>query len=128
MSDFIHVLSPTGVTRVTPTTTISVDELNASIAAKAEPTIPAELDRVEVTTNEHGISVTPFWKHVERSQGSGYSVRTKRDADRLKKAIEAGVVYTNAFVTRDAQGNTYVTSGRTVMGRHLNADLKRLGY
>jgi hypothetical protein len=56
-------------------------------------------------------------------------------AERLARAIEAGVVYTNLqLITRTEDtpyvkaGTKYVSCNCTVIGRTMNADLRRLGF
>jgi hypothetical protein len=50
-------------------------------------------------------------------------------AERLVRAINAGAAWTNPQVVRDVHDVEYVTfDGSQVMGRYLNADLKRLGF
>lgn len=53
----------------------------------------------------------------------------RRDlAERLKRAIEAGAVFSDAKVVEDIDGNSYLLTTARVTGRRLNADLKRLGF
>jgi hypothetical protein len=49
-------------------------------------------------------------------------------AQRLASAIDAGKIFTNPSIKTDVNGKTYVDARSTVMGRYLNADLKRLGF
>lgn len=92
------------------------------------------IDRVEVSKDAEGFfHVWPFWTvkdadPLQDPQGTGYSVRTKREAERLSAAIEAGVVFTDAKVRRNVYGETYVSARSHVMGKYLNADLRKLGY
>ena len=73
---------------------------------------------------------------LDRTDGHGWSVgghradrRATALAARLVTAISAGAVFPNPRVTYDLAGYTYVTSdGARVMGRRMNADLRRLGY
>ena len=65
---------------------------------------------------------------VDRPRTYGISVRTRRDADRLVRATEAGVVLYDIEVKTDVHGQTYVGCTSRVSGRYLNADLKRLGF
>lgn len=68
-------------------------------------------------------------KPLDRSRTFGISTGSnKRLADRLARAINDGAVFYNPVIKSDVAGNTYVSADRRVMGRYLNADLKRLGY
>lgn len=75
-----------------------------------------------------GIHVSPSWHGVDRPDTGGYAVRNQRTADRLKAAMLAGVVYTDPEVVTDVNGKTFVSASRTVLGRRINADLRRLGF
>ena len=93
----------------------------------------ATLDYVSIADNDRdGISVTPFWAGVDRPQGHGFGLLNtaahRKLAERLKAAIEAGVVFPNATVTVNVNGATYVDSDCLVGGRTMNADLTRLGF
>lgn len=79
------------------------------------------------------LSVEPTWDApggLDRPTSGGYGLRITHRAlaDRLAAAMMAGVVYANPTVAVDVNGATYVASTPTVMGRRLNADLRRLGY
>jgi len=67
---------------------------------------------------------------IDRPFTFGISVRWMevKLAERLKRAIDDQKVFTNPQVRIDVNGNTYVHSDCLVMGRRMNADLKRLGY
>lgn len=92
------------------------------------------LDRVEITVDPDGdsISVFPYWKGVDRPQGAGWGLRNtpadRKLAQRLKAAIEAGAVYRSVTAAVDVNGSTYARTEGTVLGRTLNADLRRLGF
>lgn len=86
-------------------------------------------------------SFTTFGGVVYRVGGFGLSANHDALAHRLCNAIEAGVVYENlslAQCDRDVDGQSrasseqkefYVRVGKlNVIGRHMNADLKRLGF
>lgn len=49
-------------------------------------------------------------------------------ADRLAAAVDAGVVFTELEVATDVFNEKYVAHKTNVMGRYLNADLRRLGF
>jgi hypothetical protein len=79
-----------------------------------------------------GFSVHPIWGGVtpalDRPQGTGWVVAGPRMRDRLVRAIVAGVVHGEPVIMRDVHGRTYVQASNKVLGRYMNADLKRLGY
>lgn len=55
--------------------------------------------------------------------------KTRALAERLVAAVNAGVAWTDVEVRRDVHNAEYVYfSSVRVMGRRLNADLKRLGF
>jgi hypothetical protein len=64
---------------------------------------------------------------IDRPRTSGISL-TKSLAARLKACIEAGKAYGPAVLMRDVNGATFVSAGLKILGRHANADLKRLGF
>lgn len=93
------------------------------------------LDRVEIAQDDdeegNQLVVRPIWKDVDRPSVGGWmlSAKARPLAERLKRAIEAGAVFTAGRIATDVDGRTYVaTTGPRVLGRTLNADLKRLGY
>jgi hypothetical protein len=50
-------------------------------------------------------------------------------AVRLATAINAGAVYSNPRIVRDCNGATYVQADSVrMLGRTLNADLRRIGF
>lgn len=95
-----------------------------------EPT----LDRVEITVSldESSITVWPYWNGVDRPRGAGWGLRNtpahRRLAERLKRALEAGAVYRSVTAAVDVNGNTYARTEGHLLGRTLNADLKRIGF
>jgi len=54
--------------------------------------------------------------------------RARKLADRLAAATAAGAVHRNPTIKTDVNGNTYVQADCMVIGRTLNAGLKRLGF
>ena len=82
-----------------------------------------------------GITVWAEWPAagVDRPRTMGWGLgpanaRTARLAARLQGAIGAGVVFGPATVRTDVRGQTYVEAASRVLGRTMNADLRRLGY
>lgn len=73
--------------------------------------------------------VSPIWAGVDRPMVHSISTGSNLGlAKRLQRAMLDGVVFNNPQIRTDNYGHTYVASGCRVMGRHLNADLKKLGY
>jgi len=66
---------------------------------------------------------------VDRPRSHGISTGTdRRLAERLAKAIDAGAVAVDREILTDIHGQTYVGHRSLVSGRHLAADLARLGF
>jgi hypothetical protein len=73
--------------------------------------------------------VTPVWADVDRPDSFGWSCGPNRKlAERLQAAVLAGVALTDPEVRVDCNGATYVEAKSQVLGRIMNADLKRLGF
>lgn len=84
-----------------------------------------------VETEEHedgSVSVWTVWADVDRPRTGGYLVKNRKMADRLERAILAGRVWINPAVHIDVNGRSFVSAASAVLGRTLNADLKRLGF
>ncbi len=73
-------------------------------------------------------TVTPIWSNVDRASSSSWAVRGRAMAERLARALRAGVICKNARVSRDNGGRTYAQYESAVLGRTLNSDLTKLGY
>jgi hypothetical protein len=56
------------------------------------------------------------------------SKKTRALADRLVAAIDAGVVFGEPVEKTNVHGETYISASTSVMGRGLNASLRRLGF
>lgn len=65
------------------------------------------------------------WEHAH---AWGLPAHKGRLAERLVDAIQAGKVLTGAKVATDVNGRTYWDTSCQVLGRKLNADLRRLGF
>jgi len=81
------------------------------------------------------VLVTYTFPHAGVDRAAIQSISCGRDntkaralGRRLCAAITAGVVVKDAKVLTDINGKTYVSFNSAVLGRYLNADLKRLGY
>lgn len=79
-------------------------------------------------TDDDLLSVNPIWADVDRPNVGGWAVRNTREANRLTAALLAGVVYDDPRVRLDNAGRTYVHGAAKVLGRYMNADLRRLGF
>lgn len=87
---------------------------------------PANADEYRETDS---YVVEAHWSDVDRPVVHGISTGGNlKLAERLRTAILAGAVYRNPEVRTDNGGKTYVSTTCMVLGRKLNADLKRLGF
>lgn len=122
------------------------EEVLRSIPVVQPATLPTPVATVEEkdARDAHdvdSVTVRVEWvggDHVDRRDG--YSISTGRRqtprqakashalAARLKRAIDAGAVFYEVKVARDINGATFLTYRSRVMGKYLNADLKRIGY
>lgn len=88
--------------------------------------------RVEMVSTQSEIAVYPFAEGIDldrrRLTGFVMSFRKRKLAERLKLAIEAGVVFADPRVSTDVNGRTYLACTSMVHGKTANADLKRLGF
>lgn len=84
---------------------------------------------VTITPDEPGLfSVRTVWANVDRPDGLGYVVRGRPLAERLARAITEGAVFYDVRARLDYNGLTFATHRSRVLGRMMNADLRRLGY
>ncbi len=89
--------------------------------------------KAEIKTDSDGrlvVDTTVLFPKVDRTDLMGFIMKPAKCvlAKRLATAINAGVVFENPTIETDVDGKTFVSSDMNVMGRHLNADLLRLGY
>lgn len=88
--------------------------------------------RVEINEDNSSIHINPIWAGVDRPNTGGWCVpndaKGKKLAKRLAAAIMAGACAKFQKVSTDRNGKTYVSCGHEVIGRRINADLKRLGF
>lgn len=101
--------------------------------ADQPPTARAVLERQSHLDGACSLVVHVEWDGVtvDRPRTFAISLPTSRSwklAYRLMAAINAQVACVNPFVTYDIYGKSFVESHCKVMGRTLNADLKRLGF
>jgi hypothetical protein len=75
------------------------------------------------------IVVQPIWKDVDRPIVGGWScgMDTKL-AGRLQQAIESGALFCKLEFKTDSSNQTYISATDLILGRTMNADLKKLGY
>lgn len=76
------------------------------------------------------ISISPIWAGVDRPDVGGFGVRPRQMALalRLKAAMESGAAFSSCQMFTDVNGHTYIGTNSNILGRTMNADLKRLGY
>ena len=81
-------------------------------------------------TDEIYVEVTWSGAPLDRPSTGGFGLKKSHLAlaNRLKRAIDAQAVHTDPEVKADTYGKTYVSARCRVLGRMLNADLKRLGF
>jgi hypothetical protein len=88
---------------------------------------------VERTRDSAGnLTLRPIFKGVDRANGHGMSLGKGRSAlvlaERLERAMKSGATCPDLTIRTDVNGKTYMSYGVNIMGRWLNADLKRLGF
>ena len=86
---------------------------------------PGDLSNEPVLPGE--VIVDFHWEGVDRPCTGGIVCKAKY-APRLVKACEAGVLFKNPTVTKDVNGKTYMEASCQVWAKHLDTDLKKLGY
>ncbi len=78
------------------------------------------------------ITVDVIWsgEPLDRPHTGGFGLKLSHRALalRLKRAIDAQAVHVNPGVVKDVNGKSYVQADCRVLGRHMNADLRRIGY
>ena len=91
-----------------------------------------KVTRTEIVRRADGITVTAYAANGNeelRVGGYGLPVRHSALAERLARAMKAGVVYGSLSVepTIDGKGK-WVRTSNHMLGRMLNAELRRAGY
>lgn len=66
--------------------------------------------------------------HLPMRHSVGLRHNDRKLAERLVKAVEAGVIFTNACEKEDIYGVKYLSAESTVLFRLLNSQLRKLGY
>jgi len=78
------------------------------------------------------VSVETLEPKVDRPITGGWGLedtpRNQELAARLVKAINDGAAISDPEVRTDVNGKTFVNYRSNVLGKRMNADLKRLGY
>lgn len=93
------------------------------------PTASVTYEVEDGLTSPGGWLVSTTWSgEVDRKDGLGFLLPNEQTARRLERAINAGAVFAHMEIRTDVYGHTYVSAKSRVMGRYVNADLKRLGY
>lgn len=85
--------------------------------------------------DDESLTVVVTWTGapLDRTDGLAWSVgpdspRSRKLAARLVAAVNAGAVFGPAEIRTDVNGRTYVQASARILGRRMNADLKRLGF
>lgn len=101
-------------------------------AARERTTMSNLKATAKITTDAESISVTAIWSGAEIDRpdvgGWGLGLNHRSLAERLARAIDAQAAFEAPALRTDINGHTYVEARRRVMGRTMNADLKRLGF
>ena len=123
------------VSTMTGTSCTDAAACRAHIEAVRAATVEAVLADVKIEPWDDGTgivkgaySVHPVWAGVDRPDTGGMVVRGMPIARRLERAIRAGSAYVPRGINVDNQGRSYVETEARVLGRMLNADLRRLGF
>jgi hypothetical protein len=86
-------------------------------------------EHTRVAPDKSFIEVCQIWEGVDRPYVGGYSVgMSKPLANRLKRAMEAGVAFPFRWVAVDNGGATFVHTEYNINCRYMNAELRNLGY
>lgn len=89
-------------------------------------------DNFSTSGEQTGWLVKAHWTSpdVDRPYTGGwlFPKRHRALAERLVRAINAGVVFYDQQVVTDVNGKTFVQAWSRVYGKRANADLKRLGF
>lgn len=103
-----------------------------------ETTFKLDGSNLQVTVTKVDDGVIPGWHvdthtfglPVDRTQLLGFGLTAKHGklALRLQAAILAGRVFGAGIVRVDVNGKRYISADSKVLGRTMNADLKRLGF
>lgn len=90
---------------------------------------PKLLDVNIVTEDDGGLLVQPVWADVDRPISGGYCCGLSSVlAERLKRAMIDGPVFSETTLKTDCNGKTYISANLVIRMRCANADLNRIGY
>lgn len=98
------------------------------------PAVSPSAVRAILTITDGEIHVEAHWEApVDRPRAHGWLIGPHTPAKsalaaRLINAINAGVIFPNPVIKTDINGKTYVQASSTILARHMNAELKRLGF
>ncbi|WP_046867127.1 hypothetical protein [Microvirga massiliensis] len=96
------------------------------------PAIAAMLEDVLVEEDHElgGFLISAVWRGVDRPNTGGIGLPGKdaKLVPLVEKAMRDGAFWSHAAIATDVNGKTYVAAAAAVSGRHLKADLRRLGY
>lgn len=84
-------------------------------------------DKVPKSIHPGDVLVEFHWDGVDRPCTYGIIVR-ERHLKRLTAACKAGALFKDPVIKRDIHGKTYMEAPCQVSAKHINADLKRLGF
>lgn len=92
--------------------------------------------RATIKTDEEGYyTVTAYWSGgdlKEEVRGLAWCCGKKNRghalANRLKRAFEAGAILPNPKIMTRDNGTQWVSADLNILGRRMNADLKRVGF
>jgi hypothetical protein len=102
-----------------------------SNAIATNATFAEHFSHVEIVETADGsLHVEPIWKGVDRPNVGGWAVGPTHRAlaERLCRAVRSGAAFGDVTAKVDVNGATYINASHLVLGRHMNADLRRLGY
>lgn len=78
------------------------------------------------------INIGIVWKGVDRPATSSWSLQDTKAgmalALRFQRCLETARVHRTIELLTDCYGKTYISTSFQVLGRTLNADLKRMGF
>lgn len=98
-------------------------DLKVTIAEKLDDGMAVLLRVAVLATEQMG---------VDRSDVAAWSFHAKQRplAERLKKCIEDGKAFLGYLIETDEDGHTYIAQENAAFfhGRHMNVELKKLGY